>query len=785
MNGSVRDSLRVVTTRLSATPAEQLPAAVSQISRILLDCRDILSAPESQKTKTLETASLHKFRTQINSLLNGKSPEGRYAAAVLIKTAFDIGGRELLEKSAAAWVRGLLAILSKTDPPPTKKICVIALTKVFLLTQEFPTLIREITTPSLAPFITACLNIVAPKTAVSKPAQLKAQKDLLPCVLQSFKHLLPNHPNVFRTFLSQTHALLAPFVVSPVAAEPTILCAQKLWSLLHFSAPKQTAGQEWAKTVDHLISEAHATADLIFRAVVEEWKSCAGVIAQPDVPRSYAVSLGLADHQSLLGFPGWQGIHHGCTRLVRLLQLLQTVTQGHSASTVVFPAGKIIDMAARLLQVTAPHVVRAKGVPNSENLRLVERIDRDEKEALWAHLPLLHTATLDLLDAIVVTFGSGAISMCESIVDTISYTFSRERRHEATRMSIYRCLASILEIIGPSVKRESSRTIDPIIKSASRDMLPHASMKAEGAQGDVTNSAPSINADTMLSNENKRGHSLSKSPAPECALVSQELLSAYLATVPSYLQPSSTRAAIDRAAVLSQDRALMSLSVLNPPHSSGHGKGKSSILPHLARAHAERHEVEGIIRPRMPPIFSSLPAGGTPDQAEIVEQIRTDDEDEIEQDGEEGNEADESIDSGGSSELDVFGFNQKNDPHDNMKSKEALLETRADEAVSLGKRVASSSREGSPGKRRRVEESMTTDDTDSRELDTVREVQTTQVHPRPVAAAVEPTSTKETTVVVVPAEQMDMKDEGGEDSDEDFKIPELTMEPDTDEEERE
>jgi pre-rRNA-processing protein RIX1 len=73
----------------------------------------VLSAPHEAKTKDNRSEAalqVHKLKTQINSLLNGKSHNGRFAAVVLIKAVVDVGGWECLRLSEP-WVRGLLSII--------------------------------------------------------------------------------------------------------------------------------------------------------------------------------------------------------------------------------------------------------------------------------------------------------------------------------------------------------------------------------------------------------------------------------------------------------------------------------------------------------------------------------------------------------------------------------------------------------------------------------------------------------------------------------------------------
>lgn len=111
---SLPPELRVLCHQLSSTPSSQLPQITPLLLRNLLRCGGPLASAEANGTKqeTSEASVLvHKLKTQISTLLYGKSVEGRFTAIVLVKAAVDVGGWEVL-KGAESWVRGLVAILS-------------------------------------------------------------------------------------------------------------------------------------------------------------------------------------------------------------------------------------------------------------------------------------------------------------------------------------------------------------------------------------------------------------------------------------------------------------------------------------------------------------------------------------------------------------------------------------------------------------------------------------------------------------------------------------------------
>lgn len=105
--------LRVLCRILTSSAPEDLPrlcrALVGHVSR----CAGPLSAHQDGKgkDKLSEAASLvHKLRTRITALLQGKSAPGRFAAVVLVKAVVDVGGWECL-RTSEAWIAGLLSVV--------------------------------------------------------------------------------------------------------------------------------------------------------------------------------------------------------------------------------------------------------------------------------------------------------------------------------------------------------------------------------------------------------------------------------------------------------------------------------------------------------------------------------------------------------------------------------------------------------------------------------------------------------------------------------------------------
>ena len=104
--------LRVVTQRLSNTPAEQLPRVAPILAGQITDCRESIN---SQLTKANKSVYLHKLKTQVSALLQDRSPGARYAAIILIKAALGLKTYDILE-GTAPWVKGLIGILGVSKP---------------------------------------------------------------------------------------------------------------------------------------------------------------------------------------------------------------------------------------------------------------------------------------------------------------------------------------------------------------------------------------------------------------------------------------------------------------------------------------------------------------------------------------------------------------------------------------------------------------------------------------------------------------------------------------------
>lgn len=105
--------LRSLCRTLTASKPEALLSLLPSLLEDILRCEVPLSKPQESKgvDSTPEASALvHKLKTQITTLLQGRSAAGRFVGVALAKAVVESGGWESL-RSTEPWVRGLLSIL--------------------------------------------------------------------------------------------------------------------------------------------------------------------------------------------------------------------------------------------------------------------------------------------------------------------------------------------------------------------------------------------------------------------------------------------------------------------------------------------------------------------------------------------------------------------------------------------------------------------------------------------------------------------------------------------------
>jgi pre-rRNA-processing protein RIX1 len=633
-------TLRALTFRISSTATLQLPQHVPAIAASLANCRTLLSSPQAaaSKTSSESAVAVHKYRTLLSTLLQDRTIQGRWSAIVLIKATVEIGGWESLQK-CLPWVRGLLGVLNKPDPPATKKLCIITLTRIFILTREYPTLIREITTPSLPALVQSSLQI----------ANSKAPATLLQTILESFNELLPRHPTIFRTYLKQIHPLLARLLaptpsnklgqeeVPGAKLEITagvVQAAQQLFVQTPSCAPKGASSDEWEKSLKTTVGSAHRVADRVFRAVVEDWQPA----ARDATTNGHTLDDEVQDLEPQdMALPPWSGLFAGSERLVQLLRLIGQYLANPTANSVGINISAAMDIVTRMLSLTVP----GSGAKVYQNTaRLNNQVGKEERENLWLVLPDVHVAAIEVLLVLANRSQSSTLPLDALIIDQIMWVFSSEKDSAPVRTACYHAIATLLQRSGLGLSKSSVDSLVPLMRACCDDLLPlesaSSSTKPAPSQtktNGISSSTTTANADTFLNSSKAQENTASGFLGLKQAAL--DLLPVLLSGVRAQYLSDALRSRLDRTATLIQHKDAMVASVLNPPPSKRFGKPAASVLPLIARSFSASANVEGMLRPRMPVIRLGVRDTEMEDDADEEEEEEDEEEEESDEDEEE------------------------------------------------------------------------------------------------------------------------------------------------------
>jgi pre-rRNA-processing protein RIX1 len=557
--------LRAIAYRLSSAEIGQLPQLVAQIHPQLIECRDLLSNPQNASSDA--TAAVHQFKTKISSLLQDRSIQGRWAAVVLVKCTIELGGWQALHQ-CAPWVRSLVGILKKSDPSTTKRLCIITLTRIFHLTHAHSNLVREITTPNLPPYITACLNHFQPEDL---QRALLEHPVLLEAMLRSFSNLLPWHPTVFRPFISQIVRIVSFLTKVPgdgVAAVSVIPfphnvrdAAQRVYVLLHSSATKSGTMEDRDSGFAKAISMAVNTANQ-FR--------------HQDNPHIKQLNGDATPIVSL-------------TDMCDLLELIRHYVLTPSQKATASCTGQLIALFDRLRAITT------SDLPAGPKLQ----ISRREWLRLLFDLPQIQVATIELVVAVQKRFGTAARPLADDLFYCITKIFCFNPSNVTVRLPVYQILGPLLSMIGSTGRAELSLELQTIIKECCSDLLrlQRSNEESQGAPTDKNTKGrgkSAINPNAIIG-ATERTMAIDME-YPGLRTAAYQLLPLLLRELPAEILTPTIRAEIERTAVLTGHQEALLESIMNPV------KSGPSLLPFAARLDATNPVVESILRPRMPVI---------------------------------------------------------------------------------------------------------------------------------------------------------------------------------------
>ncbi|KAH8821820.1 rRNA processing/ribosome biogenesis-domain-containing protein [Xylogone sp. PMI_703] len=625
--------LRNLCFKLSSTQTADLPRHIPALLRHVWNCHASLSVISGNAVKSDASKSavlVHELKTRLTALLNGRSPEGRFAAVALIKGVVDVAGWSILQdqKVSENWVPGLLGLLRKPGPLVSKELCILTLTKIYVMTQPYPSLIRAITTPTLKTFVECCLQLVSSKGS----GQVKnVPQSLTETVFRSLFELVQCYTTTFRPYALDIRMAVLPYL-APTCTDAVFVSSslkqsacQLLISLHHTASPVKQAGneaknagsEEWAIAVRDLLNIIHVTADQVFRSVIEDWESeCGYIPSSVDVDqdpfggsdslealqRWKGAAAGLFDN-----LPTWTSIDSGVERLTGLLELLNDYFKVDSPGAVSIPLGIILDMIIRILSIDLPS---SQGYASGRgNARLNPSISREEVDSLCCSLPRIYIAALQVVSTLSDRFQSGLLATARAILDQMVWIFPSGKSSPDFRLVIYICIEKILPLVGRSLERPAINRLATIMRSCCEDAQgmvgnPGSHTTTDSNTGNRGGSnGVALNPDTILRNvtNTTSNHTIVN---PDLTAAAQALLPVFFSYLPQYQLHNSLRSELERAAIMSATQEAMLAAILNP-YLAKNGRSFPSLLPHLCRLTDDTNLTEVLLRPRMPLVPSA------------------------------------------------------------------------------------------------------------------------------------------------------------------------------------
>ncbi|PNP37493.1 hypothetical protein TGAMA5MH_10596 [Trichoderma gamsii] len=580
--------LRVLTRKLTSIPPAQLPHSLPSLIRHVLRCRDALSAPQDPKAKgdgSQTSMLVHKLKTSITTLLNGRSREGRFVAIGLVKAAVDVGGWETL-RGSAAWVSGLLSIVQKGDPPAAKELAIVTLTKIYMLVHPYQTLVREVATPTLPAFATACVQLLKQK---GEAQFTLAPMNLIETICESFSTLIPLYPPTFRPFSSQVRTAVGPFIAPTCSDEISVpeslkRAARRLVASLHFVAAKAGGSDEWVKLVDGILQEFHTTADQVLRAVDESWEATSGRIrSKVDVDGEPHGEGNSTEHLSR-----WSGLAAGAERLIGLFEFLGDLLSYPTKTAVAIPISGLVDTISRVCLIAR----LSKSQSWEQAVETNASIGREEKEELWSLMPDIHVAAMRLAVSLFQRLQRHMLPLVPEILDHLIRVFKSGMSIPSVRIAGYTTLNAILQLAGPTLSKPAVDMLEPFFGACCRDLQQDAGLLKPADKSAATSntngkgtksSTGTVNTDLFL--QPQTAAAAIEPPValdPDHKNIANELLTAFLSLLPqSHLKPVM-RGSLDKTAFLTRNRDGLLASVLNP-YRDHNGRMYPSVLSHLAQ----------------------------------------------------------------------------------------------------------------------------------------------------------------------------------------------------------
>ncbi|ORX59572.1 hypothetical protein DM01DRAFT_1405095 [Hesseltinella vesiculosa] len=367
-----------------------------------------------------------KWTVRLNSLIQSKRTETRWAAIMLIKSTCE-QSPSLLFSNIKTWINQLLGIVAKPESDMVHKAAINTLSYLFKYTHNMPELQREITQPNLPRFNHHLLGLA------HRPGVFCTAIDALTTNMITFPTLSRSAgDNIQKLCLSQLDG------VQDLDA-PTLEKVSACLVAIHHTTNRVSSAQHWRDTVLKLIGSYHQALDILFDTVDEEWANEDELIAYDFVRPSV---------DPLEAFPI-------LLRRIEALQIcLSTALGTSSLVTVSVPVGKLVNLVCRAFSMF-------------EGSLMNEFKDKKTFSALILCLPNIHQTTCRLLTSLLISSGIHMAS-CSDLLCRLSVRLLDEyKKQKSLKVNVYRLITLCMERFGFVFAQEIEK---PLVASILEDI---------------------------------------------------------------------------------------------------------------------------------------------------------------------------------------------------------------------------------------------------------------------------------------------------------------------------
>ncbi|EPX71859.1 ribosome biogenesis protein Rix1 [Schizosaccharomyces octosporus yFS286] len=397
-------SLSLVKSWLSTSfPNEKtLPLQIPIIADILLKQKCIKNLGSSEQGLLVRS----NWCTSLTRMLHHKDFKLRWSAIILIDCTISQSWECLIDHGVT-WIKLLIQLLNRPELPRTLESAISTVSKIFISSSGKPGITRELVTPNLSSFITACLRVG--ETG-------KCLETIFVCLYQ----ILIHHAPTFRPFSSSIKNLCIEVLEEHEIIDSTLKKkAAVLYASLYRCQGKGNLSDNWKKDFVNSIQEYHVALNFLFNLIIEE-QTYADVARDEEL--SFPKIKGHYEESYQLALQRCRNLH------LILMSFLSTKTE----KSVSLPIRHLLDLIRRIYNVQLSSSVKST-------------IENSVQALLFMVLPHLHTLANELSRKLLAVCPSSLMVVLSSTLDSVNDCLLSEATHDGVFCTSLQLISEFLE----------------------------------------------------------------------------------------------------------------------------------------------------------------------------------------------------------------------------------------------------------------------------------------------------------------------------------------------------